>query len=92
MKTLSFGRKAALLLAISSVPMSAAVFAQDGQSADPADTVTVTGTAPADLTGMPDGRDVEGFISARNGEKMLVTTVGGTRMAAGAANGSAAAS
>jgi outer membrane protein OmpA-like peptidoglycan-associated protein len=41
--------------------------------------ITVNGTAPADLTGMPDGPDVEGFISARNDQKMQVTTAGGTK-------------
>jgi outer membrane protein OmpA-like peptidoglycan-associated protein len=41
--------------------------------------ITVNGTVPADLSGMEDGPDVEGFISARNDQKMQVTTAGGTK-------------
>lgn len=39
---------------------------------------TVYGSAPADLTGMPDGPEVEGIISARNDDKMRVTGPDGT--------------
>lgn len=39
---------------------------------------TVIGTPPADLSGMPEGPEVEGFISARNGDRMRVTTATGT--------------
>jgi outer membrane protein OmpA-like peptidoglycan-associated protein len=41
--------------------------------------ITVNGTVPADLSGMEDGPDVEGFISARNDQKMQVTTAGGIK-------------
>jgi outer membrane protein OmpA-like peptidoglycan-associated protein len=41
--------------------------------------ITVTGAVPADLSGMEDGPDVEGFISARNDQRMQVTTAGGTK-------------
>jgi outer membrane protein OmpA-like peptidoglycan-associated protein len=41
--------------------------------------ITVNGTVPADLSGMEDGPDVEGFISARNDQKMQVTTAGGSK-------------
>lgn len=37
----------------------------------------VTGTPPADLTGLTEGPDVSGFISARNSEKIQVTNVAG---------------
>jgi outer membrane protein OmpA-like peptidoglycan-associated protein len=41
--------------------------------------ITVNGTVPADLSGMEDGPDVEGFISARNDQRMQVTTAGGSK-------------
>ena len=41
--------------------------------------ITVSGSPPADLTGLPAGPDVEGFISARNEEKIQITTAGGSR-------------
>jgi len=41
--------------------------------------ITVNGAPPADLSGMPAGPAVEGFISARNDEKLQVTTAGGTK-------------
>jgi outer membrane protein OmpA-like peptidoglycan-associated protein len=41
--------------------------------------IVVNGVPPADLSGMPEGPEVDGFISARNDQKMQVTTVGGTR-------------
>jgi outer membrane protein OmpA-like peptidoglycan-associated protein len=41
--------------------------------------ITVNGTVPADLSGMDEGPDVEGFISARNDQRMQVTTAGGSK-------------
>lgn len=41
--------------------------------------ITVTGTVPADLSGMNAGPQLEGFISARKGEKMQVTTADGAK-------------
>lgn len=38
----------------------------------------MTGTPPADLTGLAEGPEVTGFISARNAEKIQVTNVAGT--------------
>jgi len=77
------------MLAMLTGTMSAGVHAQQTpQDAAPAPApasapanpdITVNGTAPADLSGMPDGPDVEGFISARNDQKMQVTTAGGTK-------------
>jgi len=75
------------MLAMLTGTMSAGVHAQQTpQDAVPAPAsapanpdITVNGTAPADLSGMPDGPDVEGFISARNDQKMQVTTAGGTK-------------
>jgi len=39
---------------------------------------TVYGMPPADLTGMAEGPEVEGFISARSGERLQVTSADGT--------------
>ncbi|MEO0464830.1 MAG: OmpA family protein [Pseudomonadota bacterium] len=39
--------------------------------------ITVTGDIPTDLEGLPQGPDVEGFVSARQGQRVQVTQVGG---------------
>jgi len=75
------------MLALLTGTMSAGVHAQQAPqdtapapAAAPANPdITVNGTVPADLTGMPDGPEVEGFISARNDQKMQVTTAGGAK-------------
>ena len=69
-----------IVLALATVSVSGALYAQDAQPmpAQPRDiTVTDTMPVPADLTGMPAGPVVEGFISARKGNKLQVTTAGG---------------
>jgi len=43
---------------------------QQGSALDP---ITVTGSAPTDLTGLEEGPKIEGFISARGAETMQVT-------------------
>lgn len=46
------------------------------QQLDPAggnEQITVYGSVPADLSGLPKGPEIEGFISARNGDRMQVT-------------------
>ena len=58
----------------------ASLAAQDGELPVDDVSVTVTGMVPADLTGMPEGPEVEGFISARKGEMMQVTAVDGSRV------------
>ena len=87
MSAISKNPRMLFMLAMLSGTMSAGVHAQQTpQDAAPAPAsapanpdITVNGTAPADLSGMPDGPDVEGFISARNDQKMQVTTAGGTK-------------
>lgn len=73
--------KTVLLLATLAAPVSGILHAQQVQPAvdQPNSTITVTATIPSDLSGMTEGPEVEGFISARNGEKMQVTTAGGTK-------------
>ncbi|MEM1196237.1 MAG: OmpA family protein [Pseudomonadota bacterium] len=38
----------------------------------------VTGSPPADLSGFPEGPDIEGFVSARAGDKVEITQADGT--------------
>jgi OOP family OmpA-OmpF porin len=61
--------------------VTSGAIAQDQTAAttDTSSSVTVMGPPPADLSGMEAGPDVEGFISARAGEKMQVTTPAGSR-------------
>lgn len=68
-----------LLLLLATVTVSGSVYAQDAP-VQPERDITVTGTVPADLAGMPAGPEVEGFISARRGEKLQVTTTGGKQI------------
>jgi outer membrane protein OmpA-like peptidoglycan-associated protein len=87
MTAISKTPKMLFMLALLTGTMSAGVHAQQTpQDAAPAPAaapanpdITVNGAVPADLSGMPDGPDVEGFISARNDQKMQVTTAGGTK-------------
>lgn len=69
-----------IMLLAATVSVSGGVYAQDAQPApaQPRDiTVTDTMPVPADLTGMPAGPVVEGFISARKGNKLQVTAANG---------------
>jgi OOP family OmpA-OmpF porin len=52
--------------------------AQQLAPAEAEDTVTVLGALPTDLSGMPDGPEVKGLISARKGRQMQVTSDDGT--------------
>jgi len=76
MRTLSNSPKTLLLLAAIAAPVGIAQ-AQTVPAEDPA--ITVTGQPPADLTGLPAGPEVEGFISARKDGAVQVTTPGGNR-------------
>ena len=51
----------------------------NGMAANGTEEVTVFGTPPADLAGLEAGPEIEGFISARNGQQMQVTGADGTR-------------
>jgi OOP family OmpA-OmpF porin len=87
MSVISRSPKMLFLLAMLTGTMSAGLHAQQTPQAPQAPQdqaqanpdITVTGTPPADLSGMADGPDVEGFISARNDQRMQVTTAGGTK-------------
>jgi outer membrane protein OmpA-like peptidoglycan-associated protein len=60
-------------------PVSGSLYAQQQGPSEGASSITVNGTPPADLSGMAAGPEVDGFISARNDEKMQVTTAGGAK-------------
>ena len=77
MRKLSNSPKTLLLLAMLSAPAGIAHAQQVPGEAEPS--ITVTGAAPADLTGLPPGPEVEGIISARNEGAVQVTTAGGSR-------------
>lgn len=65
------------LLAAMAMPAAGSVSAQQLDPVD-AENMTVYGSVPTDLTGMAEGPEVEGFISARQGNRMVVTSADGT--------------
>lgn len=75
----SKGAKALCIVGLLAAPSWAALSAQDQElPAVEADAGTVvTGMPPADLSELPAGPDVTGFISARNADKIQVTNVAG---------------
>ena len=73
MRILSKASTVSLALSLLAVPAWSGVAAQD------ADSITVVGPAPSDLTGMTEGPKIEGVITARKGQTIQVTTSEGTR-------------
>ncbi|MBK5264301.1 MAG: OmpA family protein [Alphaproteobacteria bacterium] len=63
------------LLAMLTVPASGSLSAQ--QPDPPEADINVYGSPPADLSGMTEGPEIEGFISARSGDKMQVMSTDG---------------
>jgi len=64
----------------SALPLALAVLAVpawSGLAAQSANQITVTGEAPTDLTGLTEGPDVQGVITARRGETIQVRTADG---------------
>src|SRR5688572_15157117 len=68
--------KSTVLCAALAMPAWSSLSAQQQAPAEGA--ITVTGEAPADLTGLTEGPEVEGYISARSGEQVQVTGVDGS--------------
>jgi outer membrane protein OmpA-like peptidoglycan-associated protein len=66
------------LLALLAVPATGTLSAQQQDEADGDVLTTVYGSVPADLSGMPEGPEIDGFISAREGNRVQVTSAGGT--------------
>ena len=79
MSVISKSPKAILLLAMLTGPVSGSLYAQQQGPSEGASSITVNGSPPADLSGMAAGPEVDGFISARNDEKLQVTTAGGAK-------------
>jgi outer membrane protein OmpA-like peptidoglycan-associated protein len=79
MVVISSSRKALLTLAIlaASAPFAPAAQAQDPPNADVA--ATVNGRPADDVAAMTPGPEIKGFISARNGNKVQITSADGTR-------------
>ena len=77
MSVVSMGTKGLALIAALTLPVSASLYAQEQGSAPAAEDITVKGMIPGDLTGMPEGPEIEGYISARNYNAMQVTGLGG---------------
>lgn len=78
MSTVSKTMRAHLLLAIVAVSAPAGLSAQQA-SADGEVMATVYGSPPADLSELTEGPEIEGFISARDGDRVQVTSADGTR-------------
>jgi outer membrane protein OmpA-like peptidoglycan-associated protein len=77
----AFSRSPKVLLALAMLAAPVGLSAQElGAAADTSanDELTVTGQLPADLSGMPKGPDIDGIISARNGDRIQVTGADGT--------------
>ncbi|MCB2061687.1 MAG: OmpA family protein [Novosphingobium sp.] len=66
------------LLAMLTVPASGSLSAQELEPSLGEAGTTVYGSPPADLSGLTEGPEIEGFISARSGDKMKVTSADGT--------------
>lgn len=66
------------LAAVIAMAAPASLYAQVDGEVDGDVLTTVTGTPPADMTGLTEGPDVEGIISARNGDQLQITAADGT--------------
>ena len=70
------GTGAFALFAMLALPASGSLSAQQWEP--PQGNITVNVSPPADLSGLSEGPVIEGFISARSGDKMQVTSSNGT--------------
>ncbi len=77
MTAISRKPKALYLLAVLTIPAWGSLSAQE-QEAPEAGTI-VTGTPPADLTGLTAGPEIKGYISARKDDKVQVTGPDGAK-------------
>ena len=65
--------------ALAALAMSVPAGAQQASEGEGEVLTTVYGSPPSDLSGMNEGPDLDGFISARSGDRIQVTTPGGER-------------
>lgn len=78
MGAISKGSRFIILFSLIGFPATAGWSAQQQDEVGADTTTTVYGSPPADLSGLPEGPDVEGIISARNGHTMQVTGADGS--------------
>ena len=76
----NLSRKPALLLLCSALALPAfgTASAQQAASVETDASMNVYGAVPADLSGMTEGPEISGFVSARSGNKVQVTAADGT--------------
>ena len=76
----NFSRKPAFLLLCSALALPAfgTASAQQAASVGTDASMNVYGAVPADLSGMAEGPEISGFVSARSGNKVQVTAADGT--------------
>ncbi len=86
MKIMSNKRRTMIVLAVASLPVAASLYAQELPAGGAAPTsaaagdvlTTVQGSFPDDLTGLAEGPEIEGVISARSGNRVQITAEDGT--------------
>lgn len=78
MNFISNAPKALILPAMLLAAAPTALAAQDENMAEDRVLTTVTGSPPADMSGLTEGPEVEGLITARNGNQIQVTSSDGT--------------
>ena len=78
MKT--FAKSATALLAIGALAAPLSAQTQTGYDQQAEADITVMGDVPTDLSDMPEGPTVEGFVSGRDGNRVRVTTADGQNM------------
>lgn len=66
--------KTAVVFATLAMTIPNAINAQQSDSFEADDAITVYGNPPVDLSGLEEGPEIEGFISARGAEKIQITT------------------
>ena len=79
MRTMNLKPKALLLAGAVALAAPVSLSAQTQEGYDSEYMTTVYGSLPADLSDLPEGPEIEGFISARKGSMMQVTSAGGTQ-------------
>ena len=67
-----------VLLAMLALPVSGTLSAQELKPAEGDVLTTVYGSLPTDLSGLPEGPEIEGFISAHSRDKVQITSADGT--------------
>ncbi len=78
MKVITGRPGACLLFAAIAVPAWGSASAQELEPAASQEQINVYGSLPGDLSGLVEGPEIEGFISARRGRELQVTSANGT--------------